>query len=68
MIVSIPDLCPFSYTTTNFPRLLDHASYIRSAHNALLTQKNVSCIFVFANIFAHKRASLVNNICYFSCD
>ena len=29
----------FSYTTTNFPRLLDHASFIRSADNALLTQK-----------------------------
>ena len=39
MIVSIPDLCPITYKTTNFPRLLDHASFIRPANNALLTQK-----------------------------
>ena len=32
-------LCPFSYRTTNFPRLLNHASFIRSADDALLTQK-----------------------------
>ena len=28
-------LCLFSYTTTTFPRLLNHASFIRSADNAL---------------------------------
>ena len=32
-------LYPFSYRTTNFPRLLDHASFIRSADIASLTQK-----------------------------
>ena len=49
MIVSIPDLCllsyfncRFSYTTTNFLLLLDHVSFIRSADNALLTQKIAS--------------------------
>ena len=31
------DNCPFSHTTTNL--LLGHASFIRSADNALLTQK-----------------------------
>ena len=33
------DNCSCSYMTTNFPRLLDHASFIRSDDNALLTQK-----------------------------
>ena len=68
MLVSISDICllsyfncPFSYTTSNFLWLSDHASFIRFADNALLTQKiaNVSCNFVVINMFAHKRASLV---------
>ena len=33
------DNSPFSYATINFPRLLGHASFIRSADNALLTLK-----------------------------
>ena len=42
--------------------MLDHASFIRSADNTLLTQKiaiermYVSCIFAVVNIFAHERA------------
>ena len=74
IIVSISDLCllsyfknPFSYMTTNFPPLLDYASFIRSADNALLTQKIAIERMYHVNIFAHKRASLVNNI-IFSCD
>ena len=78
MIVSIPDLfllsyfiCPFSYTTTNFPWLLDHAFFIRSADNALLTQKmtiEIMChVFLRWLIFSHIKASLFN-ICYFSCE
>ena len=59
IFVSIPDLCPFSYTTTNFPQLLDHASFIRSADNALLTQKiaieRMCYVFLRLQIFSHMK-------------
>ena len=74
----LKDNFPFSNTTTNFPRLFDHAPFIRSADNALLTQKSsiermchvFSWLYIFSHvsIFAHRRALLVNTICYFSCD